>query len=372
MPIRIECSDCGTALKVKEQAAGRKIRCPHCEAVIQVPAENEESDDADDEVESRSRPSSTTSRSRSSRRSQPGRSRASDDEELEELPPALKRKKKKSSQKSKSAAGGKVPFWAIVAGSSVAGVLVIAVIVFMAMKPSAQAANAQVAGGAPAQPPGKANVVQSQVDGPHAKFRMKFEMPLNWTSEGSIEDNRWPWATMKGQGQVIKLSSNRSLLGNAESMTTMGGADEKLKASHTMRGTKLQSENTDWVDGQLSVHQGKSGPVVWSDYEYKGVFGKGYGIRCTVFGPVMPCTLMLECGQAGRDKWRPTLLAIADSVHFVTIDKNGQEEREDFGIGLDDGMPNADEEEMEGAPQAADPKAGDPQAGDPGDEPEIN
>ncbi|MDB5336936.1 MAG: hypothetical protein JWN70_2555 [Planctomycetaceae bacterium] len=351
MPIRIECSDCGTALKVKDQAAGRKIRCPHCDAINQVPAENEGTDDGDDdEVVSRTRSSSTSSRSKQSRRSQAGRSRTNDDDELEEMPQPSKRKKKKTSQKSKSGSGGKVPFWAIVAGSSLAGVLVIAVIMFVVMKPRAPSANAQVAGAAAPAPP---QVVQAQVEGPHAKIRMKFEMPLNWTSEGSIEDNRWPWATMKGQGQVIKLSSNRSLLGAAESRTTMGGATEQLKASHTMRGTKLQAESTDWVDGQLGIHEGKMGPVIWSNYEYKGVFGKGYGIRCTINGPAMPCNLMLECGESSRDKWRPTLLAIAESVHFVSI-KDGKEERDDFEFGAGDEMPNAeqaDQPEPDDAPE---------------------
>ena len=348
MPISFECSDCGTALKVKEQYSGRKIKCPHCDAVNRVPAENEGSDD-DDEVDvvSRTRSSSASSRSKQSGRSQPRRSQMNDDDELGESLPSPKRKKKKASQKSKSDSGGKVPVWAIVAGCSLAGVLLIAVIAFIAMKPSTQAANAQVAGGGQAQPPGQANVVQAQVDGPGAKFRMKFEMPLNWTSEGSIEDEMFPWATMKGQGQVIKFSSNRSLLGGAESMTTVGGAVEQLKMSHTNRGTKLQAENTDWVDGQLSVHEGKRGPVIWNDYEYKGVFGKGYGIRCTVEGPVRPCTMMLECSQSARDKWRPTLLAIAESIHFVSM-KDGQEERDDVEIGPGDEMPNADPPEKDG------------------------
>ncbi len=350
MPIRIECSDCGTALKVKEQLSGRKIRCPHCDAVNQVPAENEESDD-DDDVVSRTRASSTSSRSKQSRRSQPRRSRTEDDDGLEELPQSSRRKKTKSSGKSKSGSGGKVPVWAIVAGCSLAGVLMIAVIVFIATRQPAQAANGQVADGNQAQPVEQAKVVQAQVDGPGAKFRMKFEMPVNWTSEGSIEDEMFPWTTMKGEGQVIKFSSNRSLLGGAESMTTVGGEVEQLKMSHTGRGTKLQSENTDWVDGQLSVHEGKRGPVIWSDYEYKGVFGKGYGIRCTIDGPVRPCTLMLECGQSGRDKWRPTLLAIAESIHFVGM-KDGQEERDDIEIGKgDDEMPNADQAEMDGDPE---------------------
>jgi hypothetical protein len=173
---------------------------------------------------------------------------------------------------------------------------------------------------------------------------MKFEMPLTWTSEGSIEDNMFPWANMKGQGQSIKLSSNRSIAGAGETITTRGFV-EKLKMSHTLRGGKLQAENTDWVDGPLSVHEGKPGTVIYSDYEYKGVFGKGYGIRCTVAGPVMPCTLMFECPASARDKWRPTLLAIAESIHYVKM-KNGQEERNDFDFGPGDDRAEGDQAEM--------------------------
>ena len=43
-------------------------------------------------------------------------------------------------------------------------------------------------------------------------------------SEGDIEHNRWPWATMKGQGQVIKLTTNKSLLGGAETDHHEGGS----------------------------------------------------------------------------------------------------------------------------------------------------
>jgi hypothetical protein len=153
---------------------------------------------------------------------------------------------------------------------------------------------------------------------------------------------------MKGQGQVIKMSTNRSLVGGAEAMTTKGGFLEQLKASHTFRGGKLQAENIDWVEGPLNIHQGAKGPVVYSDYEYKGVVGKGYGIRCTVTGPVFPLTLMLECSQSARDKWRPTLLAIAGSVHMVRIGKNGKEETDGFDVGPGDEMPGANQAEMDG------------------------
>jgi len=313
MPISFECSGCGATLNAKEQYSGRRIKCPHCETANRVPAENEESVD-DDEVVS----------SKQTRR--------------KELPQPLKRKKKKPSRKSKSGSGGKVPAWAIVAGS-IAGFLSIAAIVFIVMKPPAQAANGQVAVGGQAEP---AKVVQAHVDGPGAKFRVKFELPVNWKkSEGSIEDEMFPWATMEGEGQTIKLSSNKSLLGGVEAMTAIGGPVEVLKTSHSGRGTKLKSESTDWVEGQLSVHEGKRGPVIWSDYEYKGFFGKRYGIRCTLNGPVRPCTLMLECGQSARDKWRPTLLAIAESIHYVGM-KDGKEERNDLGIRPGDEMPDVD------------------------------
>jgi phage FluMu protein Com len=315
MPISFECSGCGATLKVKEQYSGRRIKCPRCETANQVPAESEESVD-EDEVVSRTPLSSAASRSKQTRRN--------------ELPQPLKRKKKKPSRKSKSGSDDKVPVWALVAGS-VAGFLSITVIVFIVMKPRAQAANGQVAVGDQAE---QAKVVQAHVDGPGAKFRVKFEMPVKWKSEGSIEDEMFPWATMEGEGQSIKLSSNKSLLGGVEAMTTVGGPVEVLKASHSGRGTKLASESTDWVEGQLSVHEGKRGPVIWSDYEYKGFFGKRYGIRCTVNGPVRSCTLMLECGQSARDKWRPTLLAIAESIHYVGM-KDGKEERDDLEIGPD-------------------------------------
>ena len=58
MPIKFECSECSTTLKVKEQFAGRKIRCPECEAVNRVPTDQGESDD--DDVVSRTRSSASS------------------------------------------------------------------------------------------------------------------------------------------------------------------------------------------------------------------------------------------------------------------------------------------------------------------------
>lgn len=39
MPITVSCSECGTTLKAPDNAAGRKVKCPKCSAVIAVPAE---------------------------------------------------------------------------------------------------------------------------------------------------------------------------------------------------------------------------------------------------------------------------------------------------------------------------------------------
>jgi hypothetical protein len=36
MPISLNC-DCGRALRVKDELAGRRVRCPVCQAVLTVP-----------------------------------------------------------------------------------------------------------------------------------------------------------------------------------------------------------------------------------------------------------------------------------------------------------------------------------------------
>jgi hypothetical protein len=41
MPIEVSC-ECGRTLRAKDEAAGRKVRCPACGAIIEVPAELEE------------------------------------------------------------------------------------------------------------------------------------------------------------------------------------------------------------------------------------------------------------------------------------------------------------------------------------------
>ena len=44
MPIALSC-DCGRALRVKDELAGKKIRCPECKSILAVPAKKNETDD---------------------------------------------------------------------------------------------------------------------------------------------------------------------------------------------------------------------------------------------------------------------------------------------------------------------------------------
>ncbi len=80
MPIRVSC-DCGRATTVKDELAGRKVRCPGCQAVLDVP-------DAegllDVEPEPEERPTDRRNRPRSGQReSEDERPRRRRDEEDE-------------------------------------------------------------------------------------------------------------------------------------------------------------------------------------------------------------------------------------------------------------------------------------------------
>src|SRR5687768_7913425 len=48
MPIPVKC-DCGRALRLKDELAGKKIRCPGCSAVVMVP-QSDAPTDAEDEA----------------------------------------------------------------------------------------------------------------------------------------------------------------------------------------------------------------------------------------------------------------------------------------------------------------------------------
>ncbi|MBI2807178.1 MAG: hypothetical protein HYX68_19525 [Planctomycetes bacterium] len=45
MSIQVEC-DCGRMFRVKDDKAGRKVRCPECDEVVRVPEAEEEEDDS--------------------------------------------------------------------------------------------------------------------------------------------------------------------------------------------------------------------------------------------------------------------------------------------------------------------------------------
>ena len=337
MPIRFECSECGKSLRAPEEKAGRKIRCPACEAVTFIPeADSEpEYEEADEEPTVTRRTKSA--RSAKSARPSPNRTNSTtssksrrqqssdddDDDDDDEIPQTTKRKK--SSKKNRAAKSGGVPVWAIALGASTIGLLAVGAVVFVALNMSSNKSTDQKQkGGAKG-----ADYILAETNSPIAKFKMKWEMPPKWTEENGVEDGLWPWAKMSGQGQAVRIFSNRSLTGMASTMTSMGGAKEMLKTAHTVRIEKLKAENTDYEEGPLKIHEGKHGPVIWTDYEYKGIIGKGYGIRCTVVGPRLPCSVTMECSQSSRDKWRPILLRIAESVHFVGIKANGKEEVDD-------------------------------------------
>lgn len=51
MPISVHCPKCEKTLKVADAAAGTKVRCPACKAVVAVPQQEEEFEQPDEEFE---------------------------------------------------------------------------------------------------------------------------------------------------------------------------------------------------------------------------------------------------------------------------------------------------------------------------------
>ena len=45
MSLTVTCPDCDKTLKVKDEAAGKKVRCPGCSKVLSIPAKSNDSDD---------------------------------------------------------------------------------------------------------------------------------------------------------------------------------------------------------------------------------------------------------------------------------------------------------------------------------------
>jgi predicted Zn finger-like uncharacterized protein len=116
MPVTLTCSGCNSSLKVRDDLAGKKVKCPRCAHLIVVPARDEDltevlnvpdegitevrpnakarkkpapDEDEDEEREER------VSASKPKAKAKPARSRDEDEEEEEERP---KRKKKRSAK----------------------------------------------------------------------------------------------------------------------------------------------------------------------------------------------------------------------------------------------------------------------------------
>ena len=111
MSLSITCSNCQKNLKVKEELAGKKVRCPDCSGAISVPAKSAAAEDdfSDDRDEAAS----------------PRRKRrvVQDEDEFEDMPvikPRAKTSKKKSSQRKSN---GKLWLW--IGGSCAVGLLAI-------------------------------------------------------------------------------------------------------------------------------------------------------------------------------------------------------------------------------------------------------
>lgn len=92
MPIALSCS-CGRALRVKDELAGKKIRCPECKSILAVEAQRNEADEevpevlpAEDEEET-PRPSSRRAAIQTEPpKTRPARRRVVEDDEEEDPP----------------------------------------------------------------------------------------------------------------------------------------------------------------------------------------------------------------------------------------------------------------------------------------------
>ncbi len=98
MPIKVKCrnDECGAVLRVKDEAAGKKVRCPKCKGIIPVPAPEpeEELDELDDLEEVEDTRTKKKSRSRKATASAKRRSRDDEDDDYDEDEDDRPRKKK--------------------------------------------------------------------------------------------------------------------------------------------------------------------------------------------------------------------------------------------------------------------------------------
>jgi hypothetical protein len=105
MPLVVTC-DCGKSLKVKESLAGKRIRCPECQAFLTVPAAEEEElePELDEEPAPKKAPAKSPARAaaKAARRPEPEDDEEEDKEEEEERPRGKTKKKKGKAQAEKA------------------------------------------------------------------------------------------------------------------------------------------------------------------------------------------------------------------------------------------------------------------------------
>lgn len=101
MAISLECTGCGKKLKVKDEAAGKRIKCPECQAVLSVP-KPEAADNEDDFL-------GGLDEAVKQEKKRPSRPVDDEDdaEDYDDLPASTpKRRTKQTSSKKKSSSGG--------------------------------------------------------------------------------------------------------------------------------------------------------------------------------------------------------------------------------------------------------------------------
>jgi predicted Zn finger-like uncharacterized protein len=130
MSLSVTCPDCDRTIKVKDEIAGKKVRCPGCSTVISIPAASANDDDflSDfDDVSTPKRP-----------RRRKSESIDDDEDDLPAVKPRGRKSAKTSKKKSSSKSGG--PNWPLIGGLGGGG-LVIAVLVAVVIVTMGQARN---------------------------------------------------------------------------------------------------------------------------------------------------------------------------------------------------------------------------------------
>lgn len=111
MPLSVTCPNCEKTLRLKDDSAGRKVRCPDCSTAISVPTQPD--DDIHEEVSPRPKRRAVTE----------------DNDELGDAPVSKSRARKSSKKKSsRSKAGG--PNWLLIGGLGIGGIVAL---LFVAM-----------------------------------------------------------------------------------------------------------------------------------------------------------------------------------------------------------------------------------------------